>query len=625
MNSLNAGSRSTPAHGSANEEFPPPPVNGEEPAVSTFSTVSNSTGGFFVAIPGINDFNTDEITRYNNTGTNLSISAVLPALALVTPTNAPQSTTFNIQVDASNTNFIDGQSVLTFAGAGITVNSIAVSSPTRLIANLTIATDAALGFRDATVVTNLGGESTEEADGIGVINVTPPPTTATILSATPALGGQGENLDVTISAAVVTFTDESVADFGVGVTVVANQLVGPTTLRATIQIASDATIGYRRVSVTTPGTDTALDNSPTGVFQVTSPAPIVPLIQLLDPNSASRGTTLDVVITGANTNFDDTTTVSFGGTGITVHSVTTSSLTEITANISIAPDASLGFRDVTATTGSEAAAILDAFQVVSVQSRPVLNLSSRIRVQTDDNVLIGGFILTGTDPKKLIVRAIGPSLTDQDVPDALADPVLTLYNAAGDPIATNDNWKDDQQAEIEDTTLQPTKNKESAIVMTLPVGAYTAIVRGADNTTGIGVVELYDIDPGATTLLANISSRALVETGDNVLIGGFIVGVTDGGQTRLLTRAIGPSLSGAITDPLQDPQLDVYNSDGMVIASNDNWKDSEQAIIEATMLAPTDDRESAIVSSLDPGAYTAIVRGKGDTTGIGLLEIYTLP
>lgn len=613
-------------YGSENEEFPSPPVNGAEPAVATFSIVSNSTGGFFVAIPGINSGDSDEITRYTNTGTNLSVSAVLPALALVTPTNAPQATNLNIEVSGSNTNFIDGQSTLSFAGGGITVNSIAVFSPTRLTANLTIAADAAFGFRDATVITNLGATNTEEAKGIGVINITETPIVPTTLSATPPQGGQGLTLDVTISAAAVAFTDSSVADFGPGISIVTNHLINPTTLMARVQIASDATIGYRRISVFTPGGPTAQDDSPAGAFQVTIAAPVVPVIQSLSPNHAQRGSTVDIAITGSNTSFSPGTTVSFGGTGIAVNTVIANSPTSLTANITVAPDAPLGFRDVTATTSGQVAAILDAFQVVAVQSRPVLNLSARMQVQTGDNVLIGGFILVGTEPKKVILRAIGPTLGDYGVPDSMADPMLSLYDSAGAVIATNDNWKESQQAEIEATTLAPASDLESAIVTTLPVGAYTAIVSGMHNTSGVGLVELYDLNLAADSLVANVSSRGFVGTDDDVMIGGLIVGVTDGGQTKLLARAMGPSLSRAgVAGRLEDPTLDVHNSDGMVITSNDDWQDTEPAMIAATGLAPHDSRESALITSLSPGAYTAILRGKGNTVGLGILEVYVLP
>jgi hypothetical protein len=264
-----------------------------------------------------------------------------------------------------------------------------------------------------------------------------------------------------------------------------------------------------------------------------------------------------------------------------------------------------------------------------------LNIATRLRVQTDDNVLIGGFIIAGTDPKRVIVRGIGPSLASAGVPDFLADPTLELHDASGATLETNDNWKtksdgSSQQAEVEATTIPPTNDLEAAIVRTLPANGarYTAVLRGKSNATGIGVVEAYDLDQAANSTLANISTRGLVETGNNVLIGGFIAGR---GLTKVVIRAIGPTLaSSGVANPLQDPTLEMHDSSGVTIASNDNWKtksdgSSQQAEIEATGIPPENDLESALVASLPPGNYTAIVRGKSNSTGVAVVEVYNLP
>ncbi|MDQ3116772.1 MAG: hypothetical protein M3Q86_09230, partial [Verrucomicrobiota bacterium] len=188
---------------------------------------------------------------------------------------------------------------------------------------------------------------------------------------------------------------------------------------------------------------------------------------------------------------------------------------------------------------------------------------------------------------------------------------------------TNDNWRDTQEQEIMDTTIPPTDDLEAAIVATLDPGFYTAIVRGKNDTTGIGLVEVYDLDEAADSELANISTRGFVDTGDNVMIGGLIVG--DGVNTTVVVRAIGPSLGAiGVSNPLQNPTLELHGTNGDLLASDDDWKDTQQAEIEAAGLAPTDDRESAILSVLAPGLYTAIVRGKDDTTGVGLMEVYNL-
>ncbi|MGI8957285.1 MAG: beta strand repeat-containing protein [Chthoniobacterales bacterium] len=252
------------------------------------------------------------------------------------------------------------------------------------------------------------------------------------------------------------------------------------------------------------------------------------------------------------------------------------------------------------------------------------NISTRLNVLTGENVLIGGFIITGDTPKQVIVRAIGPSLGTAGLFGAMEDTVLELHEADG-TVVTNDNWKDTQQAEIEATGLAPSDDLESAIVATLEPSAYTAIVSGKGNATGIALVEAYDLDQTLGPILANISTRGFVDAGDNVMIGGFIVGPTDTGLADVLIRGIGPSLGAfGIANPLLDPLLELHDANGATLTTNDNWKDTQQTEIEATGLPPTDDNESAILQTLAPGAYTAILRGVTDTTGVGLVEVYNL-
>lgn len=269
----------------------------------------------------------------------------------------------------------------------------------------------------------------------------------------------------------------------------------------------------------------------------------------------------------------------------------------------------------------------------AVALRPQLaNISTRLAVGTGDNVLIGGFIITGTQTSKIILRAIGPSLTQFGVPGALADPSLELYGSDGALLATNGDWHVTQVGgivastnsyDIQNTGFSPTREAESAILATLSAGAYTTIVRGKNNTTGVALVEAYDLDWGVDAKLANISTRGFVQTGDNVMIGGTIIkGST---STTVMIRAIGPSLANAgVPNALQDPTLALHDGNGTLMSSNDNWRDSQQAEIQARGLAPTDDLESAILAILSPGAYTAIVRGRNDMTGAALVEAYEL-
>ncbi|MEO8438968.1 MAG: NHL repeat-containing protein [Spartobacteria bacterium] len=255
-------------------------------------------------------------------------------------------------------------------------------------------------------------------------------------------------------------------------------------------------------------------------------------------------------------------------------------------------------------------------------AKQLLNISTRLNVLAGDNALIGGFIIDGTSPKRVIVRAIGPTLGDFGVPNFLANPTLTLNGADGSAIS-NDNWKDTQQAEIEATGFAPSNDLESAIVATLAPGAYTAVVRGVNDGTGVGLIEAYDLD-ATTGTLANISTRGFVDTGDNVMIGGFIVGDGETDST-VVVRAIGPTLSDfGVAGALADPTLELHDSNGSTLADNDNWKDTQQTEIEATGLAPGKDLESAIVATLPSGSYTAIVRGSLDTSGVGLVEVYNV-
>jgi len=248
-------------------------------------------------------------------------------------------------------------------------------------------------------------------------------------------------------------------------------------------------------------------------------------------------------------------------------------------------------------------------------------------VETGDNVLIAGFIVTGNVPKRVLIRAIGPSLQADGNPVSgrLEDSTLELFDRNGSPIAFNDNWKDSEsRADIEASGLAPEDDREAVIARTLEPDTYTAIMRGRSDTTGIGLLEVYDRSAGVASELANISTRGFVQTDENALFGGFIVGSQDNG-TRVLLRAIGPSLKPRLPQALDDPELELFDGNGSPIALNDNWKDSERrAEIEATGIAPSNDAESAILLDASPALYTAIVRGRGRTSGVGSVEIYNV-
>ena len=246
------------------------------------------------------------------------------------------------------------------------------------------------------------------------------------------------------------------------------------------------------------------------------------------------------------------------------------------------------------------------------------NISTRAVVGTGTDVLIGGFIVTGTQSKKVIVRAIGPSLS---LSGKLLDPMLELHDASGSTIAFNDNWQQStNSAAIAGSGVAPVDPSESAILMSLPPGAYTAVLSGAQKSEGVAVVEAYDLDGAIDSKLANISTRALVQSGDNVLIGGLIV--VGQSAANVIVRAIGPSLT--VPGAMADPTLALFDASGTLIGSNDDWRSTQQSAILATGVPPSNDAESAIVTTLAPGSYTAVVRGANGTSGVAVVEVYHL-
>jgi hypothetical protein len=271
------------------------------------------------------------------------------------------------------------------------------------------------------------------------------------------------------------------------------------------------------------------------------------------------------------------------------------------------------------------------------------NISTRAFVQTGDNVMIGGFIVQGTGVKRVIIRAIGPELSQYGVPNPLADPTLELHNGSGALIASNDNWQTtiiggiithDQVQEIQNSGHTPGDGRESAIIADLPAGNYTAIVRGVNSTTGVALVEVYDLGPNTNSILGNISTRSFVQTDDNVMIGGLIIQGTT--PKTVIVRAIGPELGAPpynVPNALADPTLELHNGTGALIGSNDNWQTTiiggiitgdQVADIRNSGHAPADLSESAIIANLQPGNYTAIVRGVNGTMGVALVEVYDL-
>jgi hypothetical protein len=251
------------------------------------------------------------------------------------------------------------------------------------------------------------------------------------------------------------------------------------------------------------------------------------------------------------------------------------------------------------------------------------NIATRLQIQGGNNGLIGGFIISGPSgsTKKVLIRGIGPSLAKFGIPGVLADPLLELHDGAGGLIVANDNWQSGDTSQVP-TDFQPADPKESVIVQTLAPGAYTAILKGASGEIGVGLAEVYDFDKTSAAQLANIATRGFVQTNDNVMIAGFIIGGTE--PAKVLVRVTGPTLSKfGITGQLDDPTLELHDGNGAVI-SNDDWRASQESDILASTLQPADDREPAILATLVPGSYTAVVRGKADATGVAVVEAYNV-
>lgn len=252
----------------------------------------------------------------------------------------------------------------------------------------------------------------------------------------------------------------------------------------------------------------------------------------------------------------------------------------------------------------------------------LVNIAGRVVVGSSNNVGIGGFIMKGGTSKRVLIRAIGPSLSARNIPNPLQDPVLELHDSSG-KVTVNDNWKSTQESEIQQPGLAPTDNRESAIVATLPPGNHTAIIKSVNSSGGIGVIEIYDLQTEVGEL-GNLSVRGNAQLGDDAVFAGIIIGA--GEARRVFLRALGPTLKAfGVPEALNDTTLEFRDVNGVLIGSNDNWKDASNASdITATGLAPTINEESAILTTLGPGRYTSIVRGANNSTGIGLAEFFKL-
>jgi hypothetical protein len=252
------------------------------------------------------------------------------------------------------------------------------------------------------------------------------------------------------------------------------------------------------------------------------------------------------------------------------------------------------------------------------------NLSTRVSVQAGDGVAIAGFIISGSSPKQVLIKGLGASLSNFGIVNPLQDPTLELHDSTGKTIVTNDDWQTATNAEQIPAAFQPADSHEPAILATLPPGSFTAVLRGKNGGSGVGLIQMDDLSTGVASKLTNVSTRGFAGTGENVMIGGFILN-GGSGERQTLIRAIGPTLAQApfnVTGNLTDPTLMLVDANGSVVASNDDWKSSQENEIQATGLAPPNDREAAILTTLPAGNFTAIVSGKNGETGIALVDVF---
>jgi hypothetical protein len=303
---------------------------------------------------------------------------------------------------------------------------------------------------------------------------------------------------------------------------------------------------------------------------------------------------------------------------------------ELTGGQTVSPQSSpTPVATATATTTPAATTTPTPNATATATPAQALNVSTRLRVDTGDEIMIGGFIIRGNAPKPVVLRGMGPSLANAGVPTAnvLNDPILELHGPNGALVTSNDNWKDSpQKTQIQGTIFEPTDDREAVILATLPPAAYTVLLSGAEGTTGIGLIEVYDNNQALDSDLANISTRGFVQVGDNVMMGGFTLGANTA-ATNIGVRALGPSLANfSLTNVLADPILELHNAQGTIMISNDDWQSdaASAAQLSAHGLALPNPKESGIFALLGPGQFTAVVADATGGVGIALVEIYNL-
>jgi Putative Ig domain len=576
---------------------------------------AGSKGVYFLTITAANGTLPNAVQLFTLTVQNTA--PVLHAPAIISST----STTFTASTEGTFTVHTTGVPTATLSLTGTQPSWLSFIDNTDGTATLTGIPDPGSNPSYPFTITATNGVAPDATQSFTLFVVNPPPAITSVNNAT-FLVGTFDTFTVRTSPPVPSATVSFTGTLPAGISFVPNG-DGTATISGTAGAGSE---GDYPINISASnGTLPDAMQTFTITVQDTPPVLEAPTITSAATGSFKVGMAGTFTITATGT-----PTPSFTLTGAQPSWLSFVDNTDGTATLSGTPDAdsdlSYSFT-ITARNGVSPIATQDF--TLTVQQTPanamLVNISTRLLVQTGAKVGIGGFIITGTDAKKVLIRGLGPTLTRFGVPNALQDPVLELHDSTSAVVISNDDWKIPQETDIAATGKAPPDDHESAILLTLQPGSYTVIESGKNGTSGVGLVEVYDLDAVANAHLSNISTRGFVQTGANVMIGGFIVSGANG-SLNLIVRALGPSLAQfGVPNPLADPLLGLYDANGTLIISNDNWKDSQQAAIQNSGFHPPNDLDSAILVTLPTGNYTAIVTGKNGGTGVGLVEVYRLP
>lgn len=608
------------------------PSTGNSAVLNTFSLPNGYIGSSFVSYPSANVAyvvsGNDLVTFDLSAGTVIASPTLATSLIGALAVRGPQAPTITSPLSATAT---VGQQ---FTYQIVTNNPATAYSGSTLPSGLSLDTNTGVitGAPSASGSASLsiGASNSSGSDSKTLtltINPAPPPNTPVITSGTAATGKTNSPFSFQITATGVT-SAASVTATGLPANLTLNSATG-------LISGTPASNGSFEVNLTL--TDNG--NTVIGTLQLTFTSdPNFPIITSPPSAYLTPGQPFSYTVTAPGNGSSQTTFTISGplppgltfdpNTGEISGTYNPGGLSRLRSPEGVSelkgPPGSV-ISSITITAHNSSGTATAQLLFLAPPPTAAVNLSTRAIVGIGDDVLIGGFIVVGDAPKKVIVRAIGPSLkaNGQPVSGRLEDPTLALYDGKGVLIRENDDWKSNQEQAIKDSTVPPADERESAIVATLEPGNYTAQVKGKGVASGIALVELYDLDTANTARLAQISTRGNVREDDNVMIGGFII--AGDAAANVLVRAIGPELKNRhVADALDDTTLELRDANGGLLAHNDDWRTDQEQEIKATTVPPTDNRESAIVRSLSKGRYTAIVRGKGNTTGVALVEVYVL-